>query len=261
VESVSTLIGQMEKAESSQEVWHLLLDYITERGFQAASYGYGYLSPRSTPEEVGSGQTTSLKAALEGRAWITTLPKKAVEEYLTRKYQKMHPMLLQMEKQSMQPLYMARERLDPDDPNYADFDHLLSRAEHYGIRSAVGFPLYHPLSRSHGEVSLHCAEPIDRLYEIMAEHGHQVHLAALYMHTFYQPLERRERAAKVGIKGRPLEVLEQLYAGYTNSQIADRLGVSAPTVSFHIKELREALAVSSTREILPMALRLGLLHE
>nr|WP_281500638.1 LuxR C-terminal-related transcriptional regulator [Kordiimonas marina] len=251
----------MEKAETSHEVWQLLLDYITERGFKAASYGYGYMSPRSTVEEVETGDTVSLKAALSGRTWITTLPKEAVQEYLARNYQNIHPMLHQIETHSMQPLYMAREILDPNDPNYADYDHLLARAAHYGIRSAIGFPLYHPLSRSHGEVSFHCAEPIDRLREIMAEYGNQVHLAALYMHTFYQPLERRERAAKVGIKGRPLEVLEQLYAGYTNSQIADRMGVSAPTVSFHIKELREALAVSSTREILPMALRLGLLHE
>ncbi|TNE67203.1 MAG: LuxR family transcriptional regulator [Alphaproteobacteria bacterium] len=259
MDSVSVLIGQMEKAETSHDVWQVMLDFIAERGFRAATYGYTY-APLNSSVETDLGKETHVRVALASRTWITSMPKEGVQEYLNQKYEKVDPMIHQIEKRSMQPLFMARELLDKNDANFAGFDYILQRAEHYGIFSAVGFPLHHALGRGHGEVTLHCADRIDRLHEIMDEYGHEVHLAALYMHTFYQPLERREWAAKVGIKGRPLEVLEQLNAGYTNAQIAARLGVSAPTVSFHIKELRDALGVTSTREILPMALKLGLLH-
>nr|WP_281501598.1 LuxR C-terminal-related transcriptional regulator [Kordiimonas laminariae] len=66
-------------------------------------------------------------------------------------------------------------------------------------------------------------------------------------------------AEALGIKGRPYEVLQKLHAGYTNTQIGEMLGMSTPTVSFHLKELRETLDVASTREILPTALRHGIL--
>jgi DNA-binding CsgD family transcriptional regulator len=260
VEPVSILIGQLETAGSTHDVWQLFLDFIKGRGFKAATHGYSY-APINTSVSAENGKETHVRVALAGRTWITSMPKEGVEEYQTRHYEKVDPMIHQIERRSMQPLYMARELLDPKDPNFEGFDFILQRAEHYGIFSAVGFPIRHAFGRGHGQVTLHAEHRIDRLKEIMKMHGDEVHLASIYMHTFYQPLERRERAEDVGIKGRPLEVLQQLNAGLTNGQIADRLGVSAPTVSFHIKELKAVLRVTSTREILPSALRLGILED
>lgn len=260
METVSNLIGQLETAETSHDVWQQFLDFIEDRGFKCATYGYSY-APINTGVVTENGKESHVRVSLAGRTWITSMPKEGVEEYQSRHYEKVDPMIHQIENRSMQPLYMARELLDPKDPNFKGFDFILQRAEHYGIFSAVGFPLRHPFGRGHGEVTLHCEHRIDKLKEILKMHGDEVHLASLYMHTFYQPLERRERAASVGIKGRPLEVLQQLNAGLTNGQIAARMGVSAPTVSFHIKELKDALEVTSTREILPSALRLGILDD
>lgn len=258
--SVSSLIVELETAATSNEVWQVFLDFVSCRGFKAATYGYAY-APINTPVTEADGKSTHVRVSLAGRTWITSMPAEGVQEYQSRKYEKFDPMIHQIERRSMQPLYMARGLLDPKDPNFDGFDFILKRAEHYGIFSAVGFPIRHAFGRGNGEVTLHCAEPIEELHKIMEKHGNEVHLAAIYMHTFYQPLERRERAAEVGIKGRPLEVLQQLNAGYTNGQIAATLGVSAPTVSFHLKELRDALKVTSTREILPAALKLGILDD
>ncbi|WP_417449898.1 helix-turn-helix transcriptional regulator [Kordiimonas sp.] len=260
MDNVSNLIGQMETAIASHDVWQHFLDFIEARGFKCATYGYSY-APINTPVEEENGKDTHVRVSLAGRTWITSMPKEGVEEYQSRHYEKVDPMIHQIEKRSMQPLYMARELLDPTDPNFKGFDFILQRAEHYGIFSAVGFPVRHAFGRGHGEVTLHAVHPVRKLREIMKMHGDEVHLAAIYMHTFYQPLERKERAAQLGIKGRPHQVLQQLNAGLTNGQIAARLGVSAPTVSFHIKELKAALAVTSTREILPSAMRLGILED
>jgi len=260
VDSVSNLIGQLETAESTHDVWQLFLDFIEARGFKAATYGYSY-APINTSVTTENGKDTHVRVALAGRTWITSMPEEGVREYQARHYEKVDPMIHQIESRSMQPLYMARELLDPRDPHFEGFDFILQRAEHYGIFSAVGFPIRHPFGRGHGQVTLHATHRFEKLREIMGMHGDEAHLASLYMHTFYQPLERRERAHDVGIKGRPLEVLQQLNAGLTNGQIAERLSVSAPTVSFHIKELKDALKVTSTREILPSALKLGILDD
>ncbi len=260
MDSVSDLIGQLEVAQSTHEVWQLFLDFIEECGFKAATYGYSY-APINTSVTTENGKDTHVRVSLAGRTWITSMPEEGVREYQTRHYEKVDPMIHQIENRSMQPLYMARELLDPNDPNFEGFDFILQRAEHYGIFSAVGFPIQHAFGRGHGQVTLHATCRFKQLQKIMAGHGDQVHLASLYMHTFYQPMERRERAHDLGIKGRPHEVLQQLNAGLTNGQIANRLGVSAPTVSFHIKELKEALKVTSTREILPSALKLGILED
>jgi len=257
---IGSLIGEFEECSSSYEVWEIFLGFITTRGFKCATYAYNY-APINEQEREDKGKKSHVRFALAGNTWITSMPKEGVEEYRAQRYEKIDPMVQHVGRRSMQPLYMARCLLSPDDPAFRSQDFVLSRAEHYGIFSAVGFPLMHPMGRGHGQITLHCAEPYPVLESIMETRGNEVHLASLYMHNFFQPHERKERARTYGVKGRPLEVLQLLNAGFTNNQIAEKLNVTAPTVSFHIKELRETLRVTSTREILPVALRLGIFDD
>ncbi len=57
---------------------------------------------------------------------------------------------------------------------------------------------------------------------------------------------------------RNMEVLLLLHKGYSNKQIAYELDVALPTVSFHLRELRERLGAQQNREILRKAHELGL---
>jgi len=127
VESVSTLIGQLEAVDTSHDVWQLFLDFVGDRGFKCATYGYSY-APINSRVETENGKDTHVRVSLAGRTWITSMPKEGVEEYRSRKYEKVDPMIHQIEKRSMQPLYMARELLDPRDPNFEGFDFILQRA-------------------------------------------------------------------------------------------------------------------------------------
>lgn len=255
--STNGLIADFENCQTSAQVWARFLEFIQAHGFKCATYAYNY-APLNEPIEESED---SLRVAHAGHTWITNMPKGIVEEYQSQHYEKIDPMVLHIATRSMQTLPMARCQLDKQDPNYDSFDFILGRAEAYGIFSAIGIPLMHPFGRGHGQVTLHSGDAYEAMAPLFEQHGNKLHLAILYMHTFYQPLERKERAEKYGIKGRPLEVLQLLNAGFTNNQIALRLGVSAPTVSFHIKELRDSLRVTSTREILPCALKLGILDD
>ncbi len=64
----------------------------------------------------------------------------------------------------------------------------------------------------------------------------------------------------VSLSPRQIAILHYLSKGETNKEIAYRLGVAAPTVSFHLKELRLKLGVSGNKKILNRAFEIGLLE-
>jgi DNA-binding NarL/FixJ family response regulator len=66
--------------------------------------------------------------------------------------------------------------------------------------------------------------------------------------------------ASLGISPRELEVLEQLAAGLSNKEIADKLNVSPHTVKTHVARLYEKLDARRRTEAILKARELGLLR-
>lgn len=58
---------------------------------------------------------------------------------------------------------------------------------------------------------------------------------------------------------RQMAILLLLGDGHSNKEIGYRLDISPPTVSFHLKEIREKLGVPSNRQIVMTAQEMGLL--
>ncbi|WP_051698188.1 helix-turn-helix transcriptional regulator [Erythrobacter litoralis] len=73
--------------------------------------------------------------------------------------------------------------------------------------------------------------------------------------------ELRQVSAReaVNLSARQHDILMGLWDGLPNKQIAERLGVTEVTVSFHLRQLREKLGCRLNREIIPRAYRCGLL--
>lgn len=63
----------------------------------------------------------------------------------------------------------------------------------------------------------------------------------------------------VALSSRQMAILHYLAQGETNKEIAYRLAIAPPTVSFHIAELRRKLGVSHNRKIVERANELKLL--
>jgi ATP/maltotriose-dependent transcriptional regulator MalT len=61
------------------------------------------------------------------------------------------------------------------------------------------------------------------------------------------------------ISGREHEILEYIADGWSNEEIADRLGLSLATVKFHVSSLFRALGVGRRTEAVREAISLGLL--
>lgn len=63
---------------------------------------------------------------------------------------------------------------------------------------------------------------------------------------------------QIALSHRQNAILHFLKSGHSNKEIGFRLGIAAPTVSFHIAELRRKLGADHTRNILARADALGL---
>jgi two-component system nitrate/nitrite response regulator NarL len=58
---------------------------------------------------------------------------------------------------------------------------------------------------------------------------------------------------------RQATILQFIYEGLSNKEISYRLGISMPTVSFHLKDIRERIGALTNRQIIPTAVKLGLI--
>lgn len=69
----------------------------------------------------------------------------------------------------------------------------------------------------------------------------------------------RQQLTDVRLSPRQMAILYFLSEGETNKEIGYRLRIAPPTVSFHLREMREKLGVESNKKILPMAKSMGLI--
>ena len=67
------------------------------------------------------------------------------------------------------------------------------------------------------------------------------------------------QAPPVALSSRQMAILHYLAQGESNKEIAYRLAIAQPTVSFHIAELRRKLDVPNNRKIVERAQELKLL--
>ncbi|MGX5713313.1 response regulator [Sphingopyxis terrae subsp. ummariensis] len=81
----------------------------------------------------------------------------------------------------------------------------------------------------------------------------------LYISPHMRDALGRHRQPPVALSSRQMAILHYLAQGESNKEIAYRLSIAQPTVSFHIAELRRKLEVANNRKIVERAQELNIL--
>ena len=81
----------------------------------------------------------------------------------------------------------------------------------------------------------------------------------LYISPHMRDALGRYRQPAVTLSSRQMAILHYLAQGESNKEIAYRLSIAQPTVSFHIAELRRKLEVANNRKIVERAQELNIL--
>ncbi len=236
-------IYRMESAESFEEKWRCLTQSLLGLGFNVVNY---FVFP--------NGTTGDAPIFLENfrNDWVS--------HYTARNYGP-EDALIPHVLQSDRPAFMfAVDEAQPLvwSPKGRE---LIAEARHAGMERAVGFSH----KNAHGQVDGGIAIGTDLMSasDFTDFIGKHVPLLYTIYSIAYQQLhpECRKRVALEALRLSPrqYDVLMALWDGLSNKQIADRIGVSEVTVSFHLKQLRAKLGCSLNREILPCAFRAGLL--
>ena len=78
---------------------------------------------------------------------------------------------------------------------------------------------------------------------------------------FYPEIEKiikQTQEPEIDLSPRQMAILHFMADGITNKEISYRLRIAAPTVSFHVGEIRKKLNVATNKKILPRAAELNL---
>ena len=80
-----------------------------------------------------------------------------------------------------------------------------------------------------------------------------------HISTSIQAMLDSHKIPDITLSPRQLAILSMLSAGESNKEIGYKLGIAAPTVSFHLAELRTRVSADSNRKIIIRARELGLI--
>jgi DNA-binding NarL/FixJ family response regulator len=87
------------------------------------------------------------------------------------------------------------------------------------------------------------------------------YLSAALVDQFQAELGRAPREAAVGLAPREIETVRWIALGFTQSQIATRMGLSQATVNTYAKRIRSKLHVTNKAELTRIAIQLGYLAD
>ena len=86
----------------------------------------------------------------------------------------------------------------------------------------------------------------------------EVQMGRTYCTPTIEKLLRDRRNHDVELSPRQMAILHFFALGETNKEIGYRLRIAAPTVSFHLREIREKIGVDHNRKIVEKARAIGL---
>jgi DNA-binding CsgD family transcriptional regulator len=126
--------------------------------------------------------------------------------------------------------------------------------------SALIVPLHHTQGSARGLLSIFSELPALEFDRSLQARGPALCLAALTADEKMRALARSTIDRLVALSPREKECLEWLSAGLRNDRIAERMGITRPTVELHLARARRKLGATTREQALVRAVLLGLVN-
>ena len=139
-------------------------------------------------------------------------------------------------------------------PKHQEF---LDRLAQSGNTGGIGIPVRTCENLVFGGWMFSSHEPEQTFHKLIADHGHEAHLAGLLAYERMISLGLGHEANEKLLSGREREVLLWLCAGYRVSMIADKLGISESAVNLYLKNARAKLRAKTREQAVARAIFSG----
>lgn len=188
--------------------------------------------------------------------FITSYPVPWVETYDSSGYLRIDPVLLEAPGRALPWIWGGQShRRRASEPQRKFFD----EAQSFGIQCGLAVPV-HAAGGEFGLVSIAWDGSESDFQKLLKERQHDLHLAAVYLHNHATRfVESAAEAEAIRITIRERECLLWSALGKSSWEIGQIIGVSEPTVNFHLKNAMAKLGVHSRVHAVVRACALGLI--
>ena len=232
------------KIDEAEDVWNMLVEFAAERGFQHLVYGMK--SAGDIPETTSAYEATH-------KDWLDSFVSKGQQHYC----------YLSIKGLSASSPFMGGLEYLPepwaDTKAYVD---VAKFAFDCGLKRTLAIPLtIYTSPTGLSGIAFHSDLPKEQFEANVKKYQSELMAAALFANDWLKPwVGKKLKAIKAPeFTKRQTQVFEMLALGKTNKEIAYHMKISAPTVSFHIKEIMMRLGANTSREIISKATAIGLI--
>ncbi len=239
---LADFLTKLDSAYTVDATWAATVAHLEGLGVERVHYAYG-------PAQWPAGGTDMLVRR-------SNLPGWWLEHYAANGYNAVDPAVAHC-RRTDRPLLTGPEFITPDmDPAQVRF---LEESRAVGARSGIVVPLrLRHGGRRFGGFSCQTRFPRREFERWFAKVGPALQIAMFYADARVVDLMLEAEAEAVRLSPRERECLLWLAKGLRNDRIAERMGVSRPTVEMHLAHARRKLGAATREQALAKAVALGL---
>jgi DNA-binding CsgD family transcriptional regulator len=237
--ALGDFIARVNGADTLDTAWAATVDFLRAAGIEHVHYVYA--PARGEESDVLLRRTTS--------------PEWWLEHYAARRFATVDPGRAHC-RRSSDVLLTGLDFAPPDaDPHQIAF---LAESRSLGIRNGIVVPLRLERDQRFGAFSCQTRFARNELERWFAAMGSSLQVALFYADWKHFELMTRVDATAIGLSPRERECLLWLAKGLRNDRIAERMGISNPTVEMHVAHARRKLNAATREQALAKAIALRL---
>ena len=242
--SIQSFIRKVGPLSDPEQVWDALVEFASERGFHTLIYGM-----------KGEDEHLNISTAYHSnnQEWLTHFLESGYYNYCYFTIQGLV---------ATEPFIGGYEYLPEPWKSDKNFGRVMSEAYEAGLKRTLAMPLCLAQSESGlNGIAFHTDLPKEEFEENVRLYQDELMTASLYANSWLIPWVRGKTVEleEPTFSKRQQEVFQLYMRGIPNKEIAFSLGISQPTVSYHLKEVMTRLGVSKPREIMARAAALNII--